>query len=131
MLSLKAWLPRRKKSPQTRRSRLSLFAAILFALTPVLAWGQAAVLQGGSWTAGHGLKYSANGNSSQPIVVDAGAFNTLPNYTVATLPTCNSSIIYTMAVVTDATSPTYNGALTGSGSTVVPVFCNGSAWTSH
>jgi len=33
--------------------------------------------------------------------------------------------------VSDATTPTYNGALTGGGAVYVPVFCNGSAWVSH
>jgi hypothetical protein len=53
-------------------------------------------------------------------------------YTVSTLPTCNSSTnTYQFAVVTDATSPTYNGTLTGSGAVIIPVWCNGSAWTAH
>jgi hypothetical protein len=53
-------------------------------------------------------------------------------YTVSTLPTCNSSTNkYQFAVVTDATSPTYNGALTGSGSVVTLAWCNGSSWTAH
>lgn len=52
-------------------------------------------------------------------------------YTVATLPTCNGTTQYHWAVVTDATTPTYNGALTGSGAVKVPVFCNGTAWSSH
>lgn len=51
--------------------------------------------------------------------------------TVATLPACGASTRYHWAVVTDATSPTYRGALTGSGSVVVPVFCDGTIWTSH
>jgi hypothetical protein len=54
-----------------------------------------------------------------------------PVYTVSTLPTCNSGTKYQTAVVTDASSPTYNGTLTGSSSTIVPVFCNGTAWTAH
>lgn len=53
-------------------------------------------------------------------------------YTVATLPTCNAN---TRGIdnffVTDATAPTYNGALTGGGAVIVPVFCSGTAWTSH
>jgi hypothetical protein len=53
-------------------------------------------------------------------------------YTVATLPTCNAN---TKGIdnfyVTDATTPTYNAALTGGGAVIVPVFCNGTAWTSH
>jgi hypothetical protein len=55
----------------------------------------------------------------------------LPVYTVGTLPTCNSGIANSMAAVSDATTPTYNGALTGSGAVHVPVFCDGSVWTSH
>lgn len=55
----------------------------------------------------------------------------LSRYTVATLPTCNSTSRDALAVVSDATSPTYNGALTGSGTSEIPVFCNGSSWTAH
>lgn len=51
--------------------------------------------------------------------------------TVSTLPTCNSGTDGTFSKVTDATSPTYNGALTGGGTVHVPVYCNGTAWTSH
>lgn len=55
----------------------------------------------------------------------------LPNYTVATLPACAAATAFSMAVVTDANSPTYNGALTGGGTTKIPVFCSGSAWSAH
>jgi len=48
-------------------------------------------------------------------------------YTVATLP---AGVTGARAYVTDATAPTYNGALTGGGTVVVPVFYNGSAWVS-
>jgi hypothetical protein len=51
--------------------------------------------------------------------------------TVATLPTCNASYKGTILAVSDATTPTYNGALTGGGAVVVPVFCSGASWTSH
>lgn len=54
----------------------------------------------------------------------------LKNYTVATLPACGSNT-YGFAAVSDATAPTYNGALTGSGAVKVPVFCDGTSWTSH
>jgi hypothetical protein len=46
-------------------------------------------------------------------------------YTVSTLPAGTTGA---RAHVTDATSPTFLGTLTGSGSTVCPVFYNGSAW---
>lgn len=49
-------------------------------------------------------------------------------YTVATLPT---GVTGMHAYVTDATAPTYLGALTGGGAVVCPVFYNGSAWVSH
>jgi hypothetical protein len=48
-------------------------------------------------------------------------------YTVATLPTGTTGM---RAHVTDATAPTYLGALTGGGAVVCPVFYNGSAWVS-
>lgn len=52
-------------------------------------------------------------------------------YTVATLPTCNSGEAGTIAYVTDATSPTYNGTLTGGSTSKVLALCNGTAWTAH
>lgn len=55
-------------------------------------------------------------------------------FTVATLPACpgtTSVVTQAFAVVSDATLPTYNGALTGGGGVKVPVFCNGTAWVSH
>lgn len=47
-------------------------------------------------------------------------------YTVATLPAAGTA--GRAAYVTDATSPTYLGALTGGGSVKCPVFDNGTAW---
>ncbi len=52
-------------------------------------------------------------------------------YTVATLPAASVALRGALAAVSDATTPTYNGALTGSGAVYVPVFCDGSAWKSH
>ena len=48
-------------------------------------------------------------------------------YTVATLPTGTQG---DRAYVTDATTPTYLGTLTGGGAVKCPVFYNGSAWVS-
>lgn len=71
------------------------------------------------------------GSPLNGFVTTAGT-TIIGGYTVSTLPEC-SSITFPgfTAKVTDATSPTYNGTLTGSGSVVVPVFCNGSSWTAH
>ena len=55
----------------------------------------------------------------------------LPAYTVATLPTCGPAIARSLAVITDATTPTYNGTPVGGGAVIVPVFCNGTVWTTH
>ena len=55
----------------------------------------------------------------------------LPVYATASLPSCISAIAGAMAAVSDATSPTYNGTLTGGGSVKVPVYCNGTNWTTH
>lgn len=69
-------------------------------------------------------------NQSTGVYTNNCAFG-LHAYLVAALPTCNAANKLLQAAVTDATSPTYNGALTGSGTVTVPVFCNGTAWTSH
>lgn len=61
------------------------------------------------------------------VALTAGVL-ALPAYTVGTLP---AGSVGDMAYVTDATAPTYNGALTGGGAIKVPVFYNGSAWVSH
>jgi hypothetical protein len=57
----------------------------------------------------------------------------MPVYTVATLPAtaANGMVQGAMAIVSDATAPTYLGTLTGGGAVVCPVFYNGSAWVSH
>ncbi|MDA6072824.1 hypothetical protein NJT12_24710, partial [Flavobacterium sp. AC] len=52
----------------------------------------------------------------------------LKSYTVNTLPT---GTIGDQAYVTDATAPTYLGALAGGGSVVCPVFYNGTTWVAH
>jgi len=57
-------------------------------------------------------------------------FKTTP-YTVATLPTCNSTTAWYIYPVSDASSPTWNGTLSGGGSTKVLALCNGSNWTAH
>lgn len=69
----------------------------------------------------------ADGNFTAGTGVFSGPV-TLPGYTVATLPAGTVGMI---AYVTDALAPTFLGALTGGGSTVAPVFYNGSAWISH
>ena len=46
--------------------------ALVFTLLPSLAWGQAAILQGGPWTAGHMPMYSGPGGGT-PVVQDGGS----------------------------------------------------------
>jgi hypothetical protein len=58
--------------------------------------------------------------------IDAGT-----PYTVSTLPTCNNAARDRKLSVTDATTPTFLGTLTGGGSTYTPVVCNGSAWVAY
>jgi hypothetical protein len=53
---------------------------------------------------------------------------TTKGYTVATLPT---GVQGDVAFVTDATSPTFLGSLTGGGAVVTPVFYNGTSWVSY
>ena len=64
------------------------------------------------------------------FVGDGSGLTNLPSlnpYTVASLP---AGTVGDRAYVTDATSPTYLGTLTGGGTITCPVFYNGSAWVS-
>lgn len=76
--------------------------------------------------------------AAQRVKIDSAnvtftALPRLPVYTVATLPSTAATgmVQGAEAIVTDATAPTYLGALTGGGSVVCPVFYNGTAWVSH
>lgn len=64
-------------------------------------------------------------------VITASAPVKLVTTTVAGLPTCSATYQNALAAVSDATTPTYGGALTGGGTVQTPVFCNGTAWSSH
>jgi len=77
----------------------------------------------GMWLQGGGVNGIEINSSGLPMI--------MPGFTVATLPTCNSGSHGAIVRVTDATSPTYNGALTGGGAVEVPAYCNGTAWSSH
>jgi hypothetical protein len=47
------------------------------------------------------------------------------------LPSCTGGLKGTVAIVSDATAPTYNGAYTSGGAVPALVLCNGSNWTTH
>lgn len=80
------------------------------------------VLGIGTSTPTSGYKLEVNGKTK------AGGVINLKSYTVSTLPAGTEG---DTAYVTDATAPTYLGALTGGGSVKCPVFYNGTAWVSH
>lgn len=66
------------------------------------------------------------GTVTAPTIVSTTIIR-LKGYTVATLP---AGVQGDRAFVTDATNPTYLGALTGGGTVTCPVFFNGTAWVS-
>ena len=72
---------------------------------------------------------SINNTTIGETTPSTGVFTTitLGGYTVGTLP---AGTIGMKTYVTDATAPTYLGALTGGGAVVCPVFYNGTAWVS-
>jgi hypothetical protein len=53
-------------------------------------------------------------------------------YTVATLPTASTAIAGMRAAVSDSNAASYTAGIgatvAGGGSTIVPVFCNGTNW---
>jgi hypothetical protein len=69
--------------------------------------------------------------TTSTVVFNQAGFAPAIISTVSALPTCNAALKGGKASVSDATSPTYNAALTGGGTVSVPVYCNGSAWTAH
>jgi hypothetical protein len=81
---------------------------------------------------GGGLKFGPPTEFVNPVTMSS--FLKLKAYTVATLTASLPCVALRegyVAYVTDATAPTYNGALVGGGTVKVPVFCDGTAWTSH
>lgn len=85
---------------------------------------------GAKWYSGTVLMATLDPTTGLTLVKSlvVGGVIRLKNYTVATLP---AGTIGDTAYVTDATTPTYLGTLTGGGSVVCPVFYNGTAWVSH
>mgnify|MGYP001591645943 FL=1 len=74
-----------------------------------------------------GLRASG-GNANFTTKIVNSLPQTLKGYTVATLP---AGVQGDTAYITDATAPTYLGALVGGGAVVTPVFYNGAAWVSY
>ena len=69
--------------------------------------------------------------SASIAIAQTGAFNyeALTPVAISGLATCNSGFSGNFAVVSNGiTSPTYHQAVSSTGSTAQPVFCNGSAW---
>ncbi len=100
----------------------------LLILAPLLAWGQSVP----SVPGGQGLFYGFVPSAPQWNGFFAAKQDwPLIGYTFATLPPCTSANAYSWAVITDATTPTYNGTPVGSGLVIVPVFCTGVSWKTH
>lgn len=98
-----------------------------------------AAVQSATLTNGASLTFGPYNLDTQFRIVTSGSGNgvltnqeslvTLINsalYTVATLP---PGVKGARAMVTDATSPTFNATVAGSGAVTVPVFYNGTNWT--
>lgn len=83
------------------------------------------------WTSVSNQLVLQAGVNAAALTVDQTAGPIPPITAVASLPTCNTARKGAVSVVTDASSPTYGGALTGSSSTVTLVMCNGASWVSH
>jgi predicted aconitase with swiveling domain len=111
--------------------------------TGTTSTGGSLTIAGGTGTTAGGAVILATSTSTgapvAAVTVNNNAVTTfakppvLPVYTVATLPaTAAAGMVQgAHAIVTDATAPTYLGALTGGGAVVCPVFYNGTAWVSH
>lgn len=65
-------------------------------------------------------------NASANII--SNAYMQTGGYTVATLPTPSSANKGAIAYVTDALTPSFLTIVVGGGTTITPVFCNGTNW---
>jgi hypothetical protein len=95
------------------------------------------------WSSGSGITGgvaidSAAGGSSAPLALIAGSavtINPLMQFALAysaagtPLPTCNTANRGMLALVSDATSPTYNGAYVSGGNVGALALCWNNAWT--
>ena len=102
----------------------------LGANTKALADGDTNEVVVGYNTTGNGSNSVTLGNTSITKTylqgdVSASGTITTKSYTVATLP---AGVTGMRAYVTDATTPTFLGTLTGGGAVVCPAFYDGTAW---
>ncbi|MFZ2190089.1 MAG: hypothetical protein WAV48_04875 [Candidatus Magasanikiibacteriota bacterium] len=87
-------------------------------------------LTGPITSVGNATAIASQTGTGTMFVMDTNPLLTTPRtvgYTVGTLP---AGTIGMKAHVTDATAPTYLGALTGGGAVVAPVFYDGTTWLS-
>lgn len=76
---------------------------------------------------------TVSGAWRSPAQIGATNFQATAIYSAAgtPLPTCNAGAEGTWAAISDATTPTYNGAYTSGGTVHVPVYCDGTGWKTH
>jgi hypothetical protein len=84
-----------------------------------------------NWTWASGFAWKSPGFTVDYLGNAVAKTAQLSAYTVGTLPSCVAGLAGTIAYVTDANAPTYNGTLTGSSTTKTLALCNGSAWVAH
>jgi hypothetical protein len=94
---------------------------------------------GYGWTPGSditvGMDTQLSRTAAKVVEVNSGTAGAYPGtalvlgaQTFAQLPTCGSTTKGARATVTDATATTFLTAIAGSGSNVVPAFCDGTSW---
>lgn len=89
--------------------------------------GSGTITVGGVWNTK--ICFTIGGTAGCTVQLNSkGDIQASSTYTVSNLPTCNATEKGTRTWVSDGSSPAYLSAVTGGGSTVTPVFCNGTAW---
>ena len=86
------------------------------------------------WLRAQNGQFLISNDAGSPIVsvTDAGVLATPASFTIATLPACTTPTRGAITWVTNGqASPPYLGAVSTTGSTIAPVFCNGSGWVYH
>lgn len=114
--------------------RAAMIAAVVLPIAAIATTYTQTIMNDGTttwtWTSSSAV-LTLNGTASGLFSVDGTAGLILPIGIVSALPSCTTALKGAQRVVSDASSPTYNATVTGSSTTIVNVYCNGTNWLSH
>lgn len=90
------------------------------------------VLQGDGPTADGAIRNNQGSNIMLfPHGLQVPQFGKIYSAATTAIPSCVAGLAGAWAYVSDATTPTYGGTYTSGGAVSAPLYCNGTAWSTH